>query len=195
MGNIEIVDITILFFICSFLGFSFEYIYFIFKDRLLKIKEPHLTFGFLPLSFPYGIGGLIIFLLSRFLTISEIELNPMIALLIIAVLLGSTEYISSFISETIFKIRIWDYSDLKFNIHGRTSPLHMFIFGSLGTLFYYLGLEKLINLIYYIPDYYKFAMITILIFVNIIQVVMIRKEPVISFYVTTQKERESFKKK
>ena len=48
---------------------------------------------------------------------------------------GIVEYLFSYLQETWFGTISWDYSNLLFNIHGRTSLLHCLYWGIGGVLF------------------------------------------------------------
>ena len=48
---------------------------------------------------------------------------------------GLMEYICSFIQEKVFGTISWDYSNLMFNINGRTSLLHCTYWGIAGILY------------------------------------------------------------
>ena len=64
------------------------------------------------------------------------------------VLGGIVEYLFSFFQEKFFGTVSWDYSNLWFNINGRTSLLHCLYWGTGGVLFVkyiYPFIEKLIN--------------------------------------------------
>ena len=63
---------------------------------------------------------------------------------------GAAEVITSLISEYVFKVNAWDYSDKFLNIMGRTTIPFMLFWGLGGLIFVkivYPGLSKLIELI------------------------------------------------
>lgn len=63
---------------------------------------------------------------------------------------GAAEVITSLISEYVFKVNAWDYSDMFLNIMGRTTVPFMLFWGAGGLIFVklvYPGFSKLIELI------------------------------------------------
>ena len=64
---------------------------------------------------------------------------------------GIVEYLFSYLQETWFGTISWDYSNLLFNIHGRTSLLHCLYWGTGGVLF----VKFVLPLINYLKDWCK----------------------------------------
>ncbi len=62
----------------------------------------------------YGFGGFITYLL----TVYSNELTVLGSAALFLVSIGVMEYITGFLFQRFFRIRLWDYSDRKFNIHG-----------------------------------------------------------------------------
>lgn len=76
----------------------------------------------------YGVGSLfILFLLLRF------KEDPVIVFVLGAIITSAIEYVTSFVLEKIFHNKWWDYSDEKFNVHGRIFLFNSLLFG-FGTL-------------------------------------------------------------
>ena len=130
-----------LFIIGSIIGFLHENIFTMLKGEI--ILRQGLIYGpFIPV---YGVGLLLFYLLY-----SNIEIdkkNKVIELLIIFVIgfvMGRfTEYLCSYLQETIMGTKSWDYSNVMFNIHGRTSLFHAISWGVMSVLFYVLVLPVL----------------------------------------------------
>lgn len=88
--------------------------------------------GFLfgPVCPIYGIGALIMLLCLEGLK------NKIILLFFVAfIVLSIWEYIVGFLLEKIFKTKYWDYSNYKFNIHGRVCLRNSIYWGILGVVF------------------------------------------------------------
>lgn len=115
----------ILFFIFSFLGWVMEVTLTLITDKKFVNR------GFLlgPCCPIYGCGCLLLNLLL------QNYVNNIIVLFILTMFTCSLlEYIASFLMEKIFKLRWWDYSQMRFNINGRICLETMTPFSILGVL-------------------------------------------------------------
>ena len=115
----------ILFFIYSFLGWIME------VTLTLITNKKFVNRGFLlgPCCPIYGCGCILLNLLLHNYT------NNILVLFILTMFTcSSLEYITSFLMEKIFKLRWWDYSQMKFNINGRICLETMTPFSILGVL-------------------------------------------------------------
>ena len=104
----------------------------------------------------YGFGAIIMLLCLNFLKDKSI-------LLFIAgfFILSIWEYLVGVFLEKTFKTKYWDYSHLKFNIHGRVCLKNSLFWGILGVLF--------IRYIHpFIEGYIKILPIDLLLYINII---------------------------
>lgn len=113
----------ILFFIYSFLGWIMEV--------TLITDKKFVNRGFLlgPCCPIYGCGCILLNLLLHNYT------NNILVLFILTMFTCSLlEYITSFLMEKIFKLRWWDYSQMRFNINGRICLETMTPFSILGVL-------------------------------------------------------------
>ena len=115
----------ILFFIFSFLGWVMEVTLTLITDKKFVNR------GFLlgPCCPIYGCGCILLNLLL------QNYVNNNIVLFILTMFTCSLlEYITSFLMEKIFKLRWWDYSQMRFNINGRICLETMAPFSILGVL-------------------------------------------------------------
>ena len=115
----------ILFFIYSFLGWVMEVTLTLITDKKFVNR------GFLlgPCCPIYGCGCILLNLLL------QNYVNNIIVLFILTMFTCSLlEYITSFLMEKIFKLRWWDYSQMRFNINGRICLETMTPFSILGVL-------------------------------------------------------------
>jgi uncharacterized membrane protein/HD superfamily phosphodiesterase len=168
--DIIIFHVIVLFAIYSFIGWIIEVIYRSITQR--QFINAGFVYGpFVPL---YGFGaGLIIFL--EFL----IHSWPLpIKLIVYGIVLTVIEYFTGFIFEKAFKLKLWDYSDNKFNVQGRVCLLYSILWAVMATIFitfihpvvlsYVLSLEwsflqiaSIILLIYGVTDFvFSIASIT-----------------------------------
>ena len=122
----KLVKIFGVFIIGSIVGYLLEMIVGLVQNGYFVSKQG-LIYG--PFSQVYGIGLVIYYLL-----IPNNKKNLEI-FLISMILGGVVEYIFSYLQETFFGTISWDYSNLLFNINGRTSLLHCIYWGIGGILF------------------------------------------------------------
>lgn len=129
------------FIIGSIIGYVVETIVAIVQNGHFASRQG-LLYG--PLIPVYGVG-----LVVYYLVISKIKDESNIKIFCITMVLGGiVEYLFSFFQEKFFGTVSWDYSNLWFNINGRTSLLHCLYWGTGGILFVnyvYPVLEKFIK--------------------------------------------------
>ena len=131
-----------LFMIGSLIGCIVETIVAIVQKGHFEFRQGVIYGPLIPI---YGIGTVV-----YYLTISKIK-NLKLVFLISMVLGGFVEFMSSYIQELCFGTVSWDYSNLLFNIGGRTSILHCIYWGIAGVLFvkliypYIFKLDKLVD--------------------------------------------------
>ena len=116
------------FLIGSVLGYIIEMIVGLVQNGHF-VSRQGLLFG--PFIQVYGVG-----LVTYYLVISNMKNKSYIKIFFISMLLGGTvEYLFSYFQESWFGTISWDYSNLLFNIDGRTSLLHCLYWGIGGILF------------------------------------------------------------
>lgn len=129
------------FIIGSIIGYIVETIVAIVQNGHFTSRQG-LLYG--PLIPVYGTG-----LVIYYLTISKIKDKGNKKIFFITMFLGGiVEYLFSFFQEKFFGTVSWDYSNLWFNINGRTSLLHCLYWGTGGVLFVkyiYPTIEKIIR--------------------------------------------------
>lgn len=111
----------------------------------------------------YGVGCLlIIFLVERF------KDKPLLLVISSMLICSSLEYATSFLLETLFNTRWWDYSNSFMNLNGRICLSTTVLFGILGALIVYVINPVFMNVIDKMPVrminvlFYFFASIMIL---------------------------------
>lgn len=125
MAIIHISYIFMLFLAYSFIGWLWETSY-------CSIRHGRfINRGFLhgPLCPVYGVGGMLIMYLLQPWAHTWIPLF-FASMVIVSVV----EYVTSWILEVLFHTRWWDYSNEKFNLHGRIFLGGAICFGLMGTL-------------------------------------------------------------
>ena len=140
----------ILFIIYSMIGYVTELIYCSIESRKIILNRGFFIGPYLPI---YGVCCI---LMNFFL---EKYNNDVVALFIMSVVLCSIiEFVTSYILEKIYKVRWWDYSNMKFNFEGRICLLNSCLFG-VGGVF----LIHIINpIIYPLIDKLSYSMIIII---------------------------------
>lgn len=122
----KIIKIFWIFLIGSISGYLLESIVGIVQNGHF-VSRQGLLFG--PFVQVYGIG-----LVTYYLIIPKAK-NNMQIFIGSMILGGIVEYLFSYFQERFFGTISWDYSDLLFNINGRTSLLHCIYWGIGGILF------------------------------------------------------------
>ena len=126
IGGYPILHLLSYFMIYSFFGWCIESIYRSICEK--KIINTGFLYGIVcPI---YGIGAIIMILL-----LDGIKDNIFLLFITGFVILSIWEYIVSVLLELVFKRKYWDYSDKKFNIHGRVCLLNSIFWGILGIIF------------------------------------------------------------
>lgn len=115
----------LLFAIYCFMGWTLEVIYRSIAQR--KFVNAGFLFGpFIPI---YGLGAFIIIVMQHFFQDGHLAARFIVFGLAITLM----EYLAGFLSEKIFKMKLWDYSEKKFNLHGHVC-LHFSIIWALLAL-------------------------------------------------------------
>lgn len=122
----QFIEILSYFIIYSFLGWVIESVY------KTTYQKKFINSGFLhgPFCPIYGIGALIMFFCLR-----NFKGSPIIVFILGFIVLSIWEYLVGFLLEKLFNTKYWDYSDSKYNIHGRVCLLNSIFWGILGLIF------------------------------------------------------------
>ncbi|MCR5612656.1 putative ABC transporter permease [Treponema sp.] len=123
----------------SFIGWCAEVLY-----VGIFFEHKFVNRGFLhgPICPVYGFGGVAILCLPANI------LSLWVPLFFASMIFATTvEYLASWILEKAFHTLWWDYSDLKFNIHGRVCLLNSLLFGAMGILVVHFAEPLILNII------------------------------------------------
>lgn len=133
----KIINLIIIFWIFSVLGWLLEELAFLIEDKKL-VNRGFLIGPYCPI---YGTGSIVIILLTQ-------NINNPISIFIVSLISCSIiEYITSYLLEKIFNIRLWDYSNKILNIKGRICLRNILAFGILGVIVSYIIYPYLINIL------------------------------------------------
>lgn len=122
----EIITIFWIFIIGSVVGSIIETMVEILVDRNFHVRTGLIYGAFIPV---YGVGAVMYyFIVSKIKDTTKVFLCSMI-------LGGFVEYMCSYVQEIFFGTISWDYSNISFNLNGRTSLMHCIFWGMLGIFF------------------------------------------------------------
>ncbi len=116
-----------IFVLFSIMGYMFESF-----ANLIQYGHFHNRQGilYLPFSQIYGLGAVIIIEITRW-----IKKRNIVVLYIFCVIFGGFfEYVFSYIEEMLLHSTTWDYSNMTYNIGGRTNLLFSLVWGFVGVL-------------------------------------------------------------
>ncbi len=123
----NIFDLIIFFAIYSFTGWIIEVIYRSYTMK--KLINPGFLFGpFIPV---YGIGGVFVMFLQMYIS----PFNLIVQFIIYTIVLSAIEYTTGEVFEHFFKLKLWDYSDTRFNLNGKISLIFSLGWGTLAVGF------------------------------------------------------------
>ena len=123
------MDYLWLFIFGSFFGFVIETIWCLIRWRKLESRKGLIYGYFIPI---YGIAGVFLAFVINVFNISK-KIVVFIASFLIG---GLVEYFSSLFQEKVTGTISWDYSDMKFNLHGRVNLVYLIGFGLFGLLWF-----------------------------------------------------------
>ena len=123
----QFIKIFWVFIIGSLIGYVVEMIVGLVQNGHF-VSRQGLLFG--PFAQVYGLG-----ILAYYFVVPKIKEGYLKIFFVTMVLGGIVEYLCSYFQELLFGTISWDYSNLWFNINGRTSLLHCTYWGIGGILF------------------------------------------------------------
>jgi len=118
---------------------------------------------YLPL---YGFGALLLIaclqkLMKRTVHAGRFAITPFVVFLLIVLITTVLEYAVSFLLETIFDQRFWDYSTYAYQLHGRICLSASIRFGIGGMIFLYILVPLFTGIINKIPHKQRFFISTV----------------------------------
>lgn len=125
----EFINFFWLFIFGSFFGFVIETIWCMIRWKKLESRKGLIYGHFIPI---YGIAGLAVAVVIELLHIRK----KYIIFLVTFFIGGVVEYLSSLFQEKFTGTVSWDYSKMKFNLHGRVNLVYLIGFGVFGIVWY-----------------------------------------------------------
>lgn len=136
-----LLKLAFLFFIGSVSGWVLELFFRRFACRSNTehkwINPGFCTGPYLPL---YGVGLCILYLiasLEKYKFTGNAAMNKILLFIAMAVLMTALEYVAGIISLKVSNVRLWDYSDEKWNIKGIICPKFSLCWALLGGFYYF----------------------------------------------------------
>jgi len=132
------------FIIYAVIGYICEVIYCSIPLKKL-VNRGFLHGPYLPI---YGFGALLVVIPLMFFST-----HPILVFLIAVLLTSTLEYLTSYLMETIFNTKLWDYSKNFANINGRVCLLNSTLFGMMGLVATYWLQPELVKVVASIPEH------------------------------------------
>lgn len=161
--NIALI-LAFLFFCGSLIGWCIELLYrrYVSHRKDKKWVNPGFLVGpYLPL---YGFGLCLLYLmasledeLAESALIPNAILNKLLLFIAMAVAMTLIEYIAGLIFIKGMKVRLWDYSDEKWNIQGIICPKYSFFWAVLGAVYYFMIHPYVIDLLLWLSENLAFS--------------------------------------
>lgn len=120
-------DLFLYFIIYSVMGYLLETVYAYVRCHRYMVKR---TMLHLPMCPVYGVGAVAMLLLPQ-----EMKLSPSLMFCGGFFVCSLVEYVYALVSERVFGVRWWDYSQMRGNIQGRICPAYSLAWG-LVTIFF-----------------------------------------------------------
>lgn len=141
------------FYIYCFIGWIFESVYVSLKEKTF-INRGFLRLPLLPL---YGTGAVIVLWLS-------LPFNDSLFLVYCSGVVSATvlEYVTGAIMECLFKVRYWDYSNVKWNLHGYVCLSSSLAWGILTILLTRVLHPLTVRLVLSLPAMVEFVLLVII---------------------------------
>ena len=147
---ILILRYLFLFITGSILGWILEVFYRRYFGGARKWINPGFLSGpYLPI---YGFGVSLLYL------VSDLHIEMWIKIILFAIVPTFIEYIAGMFFLKYYKTRLWDYSNLKFNVNGLIAPLYTFFWTILALFFYYVMYPYFYNKIEFIYYHLEYSL-------------------------------------
>lgn len=145
----------------SFLGFLLETIWCMIRWRKIESRKGLIYGHLIPI---YGLAGMFVAVIIELLSIKKKHTIFLVTFFIGAIV----EYFSSLFQEKVTGTVSWDYSNMKYNLHGRINLVYLLGFGLFGIVWcgLYPKFLELLTMLFYNENIFK--VITYCMFVFIV---------------------------
>lgn len=140
-----------------FIGSSLGYVLELFFRRIVggKWVNPGFLIGpYLPI---YGFGLCI--LTGIYMIFSKLTVNPVLIILLMGICMTIIEFIGGLFFMKAGSVKLWDYSDMKWNYKGIICPQFSLIWTLLGAIYYYFLADKVLNALEWFSNNLSFSFI------------------------------------
>lgn len=140
-----------------FIGSSFGYVLELFYRRIVggKWVNPGFLIGpYLPI---YGFGLCILTFI--YLLFFKLYLSPVFIIILMGVCMTIIELVGGLFFMKAGSVKLWDYSDLKWNYKGIICPQFSIIWTILSAIYYYFLADKIINALAWFSNNLSFSFI------------------------------------
>lgn len=154
----ELIILAFLFSAGCVIGWGIEVIYRRIVHKMW-INPGFLVGPYLPL---YGFGLTVLYLMAGLEDLIPVENNTarkLILFIIMSITMTAIEFIAGEIFIIRMHIKLWDYSDNKWNIKGIICPLYSFFWALLGAAYYFLIHPHILNTLYWFSHNLLFSFV------------------------------------
>lgn len=171
-----LTDVVFLFLAGAFIGWGYEVLLHIFKNGMF-VNRGMLHGPWLPI---YGFGCLVMVGLKK-----VIGDRPISYFFVSTIACGILEYTSSWLFETIYHVRWWDYSDFFLNLHGRIFLGGLIGFGAAGCVFVFVLLPVMKKQYLRVPEKTRYWLAVIFLVIFLVDLLMSLLCPNMGFGITS----------
>jgi uncharacterized membrane protein len=148
--TIFILKYLFLFITGSLMGWGIETVYRRYFGKARSWINPGFLSGpYLPL---YGSGICLLYI------VSDLGIPLYIKIILFTIITTSIEYLTGLFFLKYYKTRLWDYTNLKFNVQGLIAPLYSMFWTILSLVFYFLLYPYFYNKIEFLYEHLQFSL-------------------------------------
>ncbi|WP_461206303.1 putative ABC transporter permease [Clostridium sp. DL1XJH146] len=148
--TIFILKYLFLFITGALMGWGIEVVYRRYFGKAKNWINPGFLSGpFLPL---YGFGVCLLYI------VSDLSVAFFIKIILYCLVTTLIEYLTGLFFLKYYKIRLWDYTELKFNIQGLIAPLYSLFWTILSLVFYFILYPYFYNKIEFLYEHLEFSL-------------------------------------
>jgi uncharacterized protein len=137
--RLDIYSYLLFFMVYAFIGWIIEVLYRSYNQKKF-VNAGFLHGFFVPL---YGFAGISIVSFDKVI----VDENVFLKLFLFGTIVTVIEYLTGYLSEKLFKLKLWDYSDSKFNLHGRICLSFSILWAIFTIIFIYFIHPVVLNVI------------------------------------------------
>lgn len=155
--------LSFLFFIGSLTGWIIELVF----RRVITLKNPgskwvnpgFCTGPYLPI---YGFGLCVLYIIASFEKYSSTGntvADKIILFIIMAICMTAIEYIAGIVCLRFMNVRLWDYSNHRWNVQGIICPAYSAIWAMLGAIYYFLIHPHILDALMWLSENLAFSFV------------------------------------